>query len=583
MYVKSQTVRKPNGKSYTYYRLVHAFREEGKVKHRVVAELGALTADEAEKLSRRFAQIAGKDAASMAEAELVGLSFFGGPLLVEHLVDELGLGKCVARALASRRVEFDVVAALKVMICAHLFKSGSRSEHAVWDWQQKLFWHPHRVADLAYHQLLRALAFFVDVKDEVEKQVFLRTRNLFNLSVDLVFYDLTSSFVEGQAAGSKLRQRGYSRDGRPDCKQIVIGLVVTREGFPVTCRVFDGNTVDKATLGEMVKDLKKRFDVQRCIWVSDAGLLTDSNRKMLEESGYDYILGAGNGSTKAVQAAIDQTRRGPECVVKQVRLWDVPAPEGGRRMVVIESDGRREKTTAILERKLAKVREGLKDVERQVGESKLKTAKAIEAAAGRVVNRSGVSRHFSFTAKEQGLEWREDTDAVAARKADAGKYALVTSTKLKAEEVLGAYRTLLAAEDAFRVLKDELDLRPLWHQSDGNIEGHVMVAMWSYLVHRTLEARLEGAGVSLSPARALAAVGEVQAVEVADRDEAIWKLVRVGPDAEKVFQAVGIENAKERFAQWAKGAPTYHYEDRHATPPPGDELPCEPAGIPESA
>ena len=268
MFLKTQTVKKPNGKSYTYYRLAESYHENGKVKHRILAELGALKPEEVEYLARRFAGIAGIDLRKdLEELELTGLSYFGAPLLVEHLMELLHLSRWVEQAVQTKRLSFSVVDALKVMLCAHLFKSNSRAELAVWDWQQKLFWHPHRVEDLEYQHLLRSLSVLTSIKDEIESKLFLHLGDLFDYNVDLVFYDLTSSYVEGVADWSELLKRGYSRDKRSDCKQIVIGLVVTGGGFPVTFRVFEGNRLDKSTLEEMVQDLKDRFSIKRCIWV----------------------------------------------------------------------------------------------------------------------------------------------------------------------------------------------------------------------------------------------------------------------------------------------------------------------------
>ena len=561
MFVKSQTIHAPNGRSYTYYRLVQSYRESGKVKHRVVAELGRLTAEEAGKLARRFAEIAGNPLLTLGDVCVNGMRLFGAPLLVERIIHALGLDECLRRVTAGRRLGFDVVAVLKLLVCAHLFKEGSRSELSVWDWQQRLFWFGHRQPDLRYHELLRALDVFVEVKEEVEKHLFFWLVDLFGVHVDVVFYDLTSTYVEGEGVDSERLQRGYSRDGRPDCKQIMIGLVVTREGFPVTCRVFDGNTVDKKTLKAMVEELGTRFQVGRCIWVSDTGLLSTANRKLLEESGYQYILGAGNGMSKEMQAALAQTRREPDDQLKAVRLWNVAGEKGGR-VVVVESDPRREKTAAILERRLQKVREGFCGLARRVAQGQCATEGSLRTEAAKVLHRSGVAKYFTYEVSEGRLHWQEDEEAVAARKQDAGKYGLVTTTDLEVREVLEAYRTLLAAEDAFRVLKDDLDLRPLWHQSDAHIEGHVQVAMWGYLVHKSVEVYLERAGVDLSVAQALTAVKDVQAVEVAAREQALWRMTQVSREAERVFQAVGIDNLKGRFEQWADGAPAYAYELR---------------------
>jgi transposase len=572
MYLKTQTVKKANGKSYTYYRLAESYRENGKVKHRILAELGALKPREVEYLARRFAGIAGIElGADIQEMEVHGLSYFGSPLLVEHLMDVLHLSRWVEEAVKGKRLKFPVVDALKVMLCAHLFKSGSRAELAVWDWQQKLFWHPHRIADLEYQHLLRSLSVLTSIKDEIERKLFLHLGELFDYKVDLVFYDLTSSYVEGRGDWSEILKRGYSRDKRGDCKQIVIGLVVTERGFPVTFRVFEGNRLDKSTLQEMVQDLEDRFSIKRCIWVSDAGLLTDENVKLLEESPYEYILGMGGAENrKALKEAIQKARDLPQKEFKDSQFWEVQLEEAGQtqgeedqaRIIVVESEGRQKKTTAIFERRLEKVREAFRALERQVNKGKYVEREAIREQAVKALHQSRVKKYFSFTAEKGKFSWTENETAVNERKADAGKYGLLTKSKLKAEEVIGGYRTLLVVEDVFLVLKDILDMRPFWHKCDDNIEGHVLLAVWSYLLYKTMETLMEKKGMDLPTPRALNAIKEVRAVEVAIREKAIWKLMKVPAEAQQVFEAVGIENLKSRFNQWACDAPAYCYQPR---------------------
>lgn len=577
MFIKTQTIKKPSGKSYTYYRLTESYRENGKVKHRVLAELGSLTPKEVEYLARRFAHLAGIElSADMDEISINGLSYFGPPLLVDRLMELLELTPWVEEAVQTKRVTFDVVNALKVMLCAHLFKSGSRAELAVWDWQQKLFWHPHRIEDLEYHHLLRALNVLVEIKDEIENKLFFHLRDLFDLEVDLVFYDLTSSYVEGLADWSQILKRGYSRDKRKDCKQIVIGLVVTGEGFPVTFRVFKGNRLDKTTLKEMVNDLKDRFSIQRCIWVSDAGLLSDKNLQMLEESEYEYILGMGSSENRNdVNDAIEKTRELKQRAYKDSKFWEVklkdkekgsPGESGQnpekRKIIVVESEGRKKKTAAIFEARLEKVRKGFLSLEKQIKKGKYVEREDIRVEAEKILHHSRVTKYFTFIAKKGKLTWKEDQQAVKKRKANAGKYALLANCKLPGEEVISAYRTLLAVEDAFRVLKDILDLRPFWHKCDENIEGHVLLAVWSYLLYKTLETLWEKKSTEISTPRVLNAIKEVRAVEVVLREKPVWKLIKVPQEAQEAFKAVGIKDLKARFNEWARNAPAYHYQPR---------------------
>jgi len=591
MYVKSQTVKSSKGKAYTYYRLVQAYREDGQVKHHVIGELGALTQNEAEKLARRFAQIAGVQWEQIQEEELEvsGMMYFGPPLVVERLLEDLQLSRWVGEALKHRRVKFSVVDALQVMLCAHLFKSGSRAELAVWDWQQKLFGHGHRTSDLRYQHLLRALNLLVGIKDEIEEKLFVRLAKLFDLKADLVLYDLTSSYVEGQADWSELLKRGYSRDKRSDCKQIVIGLVVTQEGFPLTFRVFEGNRLDVKTLKEMVKELESRFHIERCIWVSDAGLLSEKNVATLKASGYEYILGMGGESRKDAKRAFQKTTEMEQQEFKDTKFWDVEVEsqkkrrgksrkkaeatdqkadeskensQSSRRIVVVESDGRRQKTSAIFERRLEKVRQGFQSLEKKVKDGKCVDQEDIRVEAEKILHECRVKKYFTYKAQQANFAWQEDHAAVDQRKNGAGKYALLAETKLPAADVISAYRTLLAAEDAFQVLKDVLDLRPFWHKCDVNVEGHVLLAVWAYLLFKTLERRMEDKGMNLSVPRVLNAFKEVRAVEVAVRDKPIWKLMRVPPEAQRALEAIGIDDVKGHFKQWAADAPPFAYTPR---------------------
>jgi len=596
MYVKSQTVKSPNGKTYTYYRLVHAYRDEGKVKHHVIGELGALSQDEAQKLARRFAQIGGIEWPQVEEDdfEINGMAYFGPPLLVEQLLEDLHLSRWVNEAVKHRRVKFNVVDALKVMLCAHLFKGGSRAELAVWDWQQKLFGHRHRTSDLDYQHLLRALNLLVGIKDQIEEKLFFHLVDLFDLKVDLVLYDLTSTYVEGQADWSELLKRGYSRDKRSDCKQIVIGLVVTREGFPITFRVFEGNRLDVNTLKEMVKRLESRFKIERCIWVSDTGLLSEENLETLKGSGYEYILGMGGEVRKDAKTAFQQCTELEQKEFKDAKFWDVQVPvevkgktrgckkrgrkkpeqtghnegeddqnsETSRRVIVIESEGRRQKTSAIFERRLEKVRCDFQALQKKVKKGKCVEEEDIRVAAEKILHECRVKKYFTYKAGRGDSSRQEDHPAIEQRKANAGKYALLTNSNLGASDVISAYRTLLAVEDAFQVLKHILDLRPFWHKCDVNVEGHVLLAVWSYLLYKTLERRMEQKGIDLSVPRTLNAIKEVRAVEVAVRDKPLWKLMKVPPEAHRALVAIGIDDVKGRFKQWARDAPPYDYTPR---------------------
>jgi len=570
MFIREQKIRKPNGKNYSYYALVESVREGKKVNKKVLANFGALSKSDVEKLARRFAQLAELPVGDENEtdSEVVGFKYFGIPIFVQEFMKTLRLDDFFKSASADMRMKFDLVAIFELMLAAHLFKSGSRAELSVWDWQQKLFWHPHIRDDLAYHYLLRALPIFVGLQRPLEEHLHGRLVDLFSIDVDLVFYDLTSSYVEGHGNWSEMLSRGYSRDKRFDCKQIVIGLVVTREGFPVSWRVFEGNRLDVQTLEEMVDDLKDRFQIRRCIWVSDAGLLSKENLTILRQSGYDYILGAGSGTYKEVKNELKapnlqfETIEGMKVCDRQLNL-ELSADEQIQcRAVLINSDGRRDKTASILERRLKLVREGFDGLKKSVCNGYYKTQEDITIAAEKILHNSRVKKYFSYQAEDGIFDYQENHDQVKRQKEQAGRYALLTESNLEIADLINGYKTLLAVEDAFRVMKNDLDLRPLWHKCDDNLEGHVLLCVCSYLFYKMLDIFMLKASLATTPERALQAIKEIRAVGVEKNGGHQWKLMRIPEDTQKVLNAIGIKDAKKIFKRWAANAPSYHYEPR---------------------
>jgi transposase len=570
MFIREQKIRKPNGKSYSYYSLVESVRKGKQVHKRVLANFGALSQSDVEKVAQRFAQLAGftVEEENEKDSEIVGFKYFGIPIFIQQFMKILHLEEFFSSASCNKKIKFDLVAAFKVMLAAHLFKSGSRAELSVWDWQQKLFWHPHITKNLEYQHLLRSLPILVGLQQALEEHLHGRLVDLFSINVDLVFYDLTSSYVEGHGNWSEILYRGYSRDKRFDCKQIVIGLVVTREGFPVSWRVFEGNRLDQKTLEEMVSDLKDRFQVQRCIWVSDAGLLSKENLTVLRHSGYDYILGAGSGTYREVKKVLKkpdlrfETMADMKVCDEKITLELEKDEEVRCRAVLINSEGRRLKTAAILERRLQGVRDGFNNLKKSVASGYYKTQEEIKVAAEKVLHNSRVKKYFNYTAEENRFDYQEKVDQVQTQKDHAGRYALLTESDLELTDVINGYKTLLAVEDAFRVMKNDLDLRPLWHKCDDNLKGHVLLCVCSYLFFKMLDIYLLKAALPTTSQRALQAIKEIRTVGIEKNDGHEWRLMKVSDDTRKILEGIGVSEFQKTFKSWADNAPPYCYEQR---------------------
>src|SRR4030042_1102626 len=274
MFLRSHTVRNKNGTSRTYLRLVESRRVNGKVRQDVIATLGRLDSLQASgDLDKLVASLAGYSQHQWVKAE--GLSLIGqwsreyGPVLVfRRLWEKLGLHTVFQEVYQRSPVQFAAEEAVFGMVLNRLLDPDSKL--GTYEWLKETDYHP-TFDTLELHHLYRALDFLDEHKEIVEVALFMRGRDLFRLEVDLVFFDTTSTYFEGQGPEG-LGERGYSRDKRPDRNQVMIGWVMTREGIPIAHHVFPGNTADISLFRQAVEDLKERFAVRQVVIVADRGV-----------------------------------------------------------------------------------------------------------------------------------------------------------------------------------------------------------------------------------------------------------------------------------------------------------------------
>ena len=250
------------GKTYKYLQLVESYRDHGKNAQRVLYSFGNIEALRQEgqlgRLLKSLERASGRRprGADTAELQTGRVLEYGGVRLVQALWEQFHLSELLARLLAGRGFDFDPLAAIALIVFNRLL--APKSELGLFQWSDRLWWPPFARAPLELHHLYRALDALIEVKEPLEEHLFAQLRHLFNLEVDVVFYDLTSSYFEG-AGPADLARRGYSRDGRPDCPQLVLGLAVTKDGFPIAYRLHPGNTVDVKTVQSVAHDFRRRF------------------------------------------------------------------------------------------------------------------------------------------------------------------------------------------------------------------------------------------------------------------------------------------------------------------------------------
>jgi transposase len=335
-------------------------------------------------------------------------------------------------------------------------------------------------------------------QEAIERELKDRLGALFELDYSLLLYDLTSTYFEGEAAENDLARRGYSRDHRSDCKQIVVALVVSRDGFPLAHRTLAGNTRDVKTVQTIVTDVETEFGKSRRIWVMDRGMISDSTLKFLSESGRRYLLATRRGELGEFQAEL--STRGWKRLAKKLQVEVKLFKREGVHYLLARSRPRRKKERAIRRRQRRGLARDLKKLCELVDKGRLRKRDKILERIGRLQERFPKARPFVkmtvTNTKRPKLEWTWDRAKYKQTLLADGAYLLRSNQPgWTAREFWETYIQLTVVERAFRVLKSELLLRPIWHHYSGRTRAHVMVCVLAYALWKTLDHLAKRAGL----------------------------------------------------------------------------------------
>jgi transposase len=458
---------------------------------------------------------------------------FGACYLGLQLWKRLGLDRFFEQAVdnESADVPWSRVAALLAInrLCA------PGSELAI---EQR--WYPSTALDdlLAIEEgkindtrLYRCLDRILPHKTRLERHLKQRYGELFGVEFDVLLYDLTSTYVEGAAEKNPMMRRGYSRDHRPDCEQMIIALIVNSQGFPFSYETFDGNRADVSTVEAMLRLVERKYGQARRIWVFDRGVVSEENLAAIRKRGGHYLVGTSRRQLKQFEAEVlkdDWTRVRPEVEVKQVAL-----SQGEETYILCRTAGRQEKEQAIRKRFSSSMEDALQRLEKTIATGRLKDRYKMERRLGKIQARHPqVNDLYEVslrdTAEGVRLFWQVKEESKTWRESREGAYLLRTNLQAEtAQELWSKYMQLSEAEAAFRALKSELSIRPLFHQRESRVKAHVMVAFLGYALWVTLKYLLKcqmaivPASVSgvqatqpLSPMRALDLLATLQSADI---------------------------------------------------------------------
>jgi transposase len=540
VYLRHSTVRR-NGKVHTYWRLVRSVRAGAKVRQETVAYLGELDERGRARASALARHFLGDQAEQLdlfedrrpLEPAKVHLDrvrvergrTFGDVWLAWVLWKALGLdGFCFGvMDLGREHIAWADIAF--ILVAARLCEPSSEL-HIAEAWYRRTALEDLlgiTTASVHHTRLYQGLDKLLPHKEKLERHLKDRLGTLFDLDYDLLLYDVTSTYFEGEAEQNDLAAHGYSRDHRPDCKQVCIGLVVTREGFPLGYEIFAGNRTDVTTVEEIVERMETRYGKARRIWVMDRGMISEENLSWLRKEERSYIVGTPRGELKNwEQELIDeggwkQIREGLE-----VKLC--AGPDGRETFILCRSEDRTAKEKAMHDRFSQRISDGLSSLARRLENSTKQADRSqVERQIGRLLGRnSRASGKFSISVKDapsrpSGLRlcWKENSAWSDWARLSEGTYILRSNiSDWSPRELWEAYIQLTEAENAFRIHKSQLSIRPVWHQRTERVQAHILVCFLAYVLWKTLAGWQAKARLGSSPRTLLEEFRRIQSVDV---------------------------------------------------------------------
>ncbi len=373
--------------------------------------------------------------------------------------------------------------------------------------------------DIYVSRLYRALDQLLEQKDRLQQHLKDRLGELFAITYDILLYDVTSTYFEGEEAGNPQAKRGYSRDQRFDCKQVCIGLVVTKEGIPFGYEVFEGNRHDSQTLEDIVEKMESLYGKSDRVWIMDRGMASEENLEFLTEEARRYIIGTPKSLLKKFEAELlkqdwHEVRAGLE-----VKLC--ASPEGNNETFILcRSAARKEKEQAMHDRFIEHLEKGLGKIQASCSKGRAKNVLVISRRIGRLLERyRRAAPLFDIKVEEVAaraqVSWKFRPELSAWARLSEGCYLLRTNIPdWSPEDLWRAYVSLTDAEAAFRVHKQDLELRPVFHQREDRVQAHILVCFLAYVLWKCLGQMTKRAGLGSEPRTIIEEIKTLTLVDV---------------------------------------------------------------------
>lgn len=494
MFVKI-TPRKKGNKTYYYAELVESYRENGKTKHKRILYFGSVDKNTAEKLKIAFS----KDFDSFTNMDKVTFTSsvsYGHFYLLDSLSKKMGLFEAFGDSFQSSDRHITVQTAVEY-IKALVFQRISQPDSKLALTEE----YPHTALphflnnkkELDLQTLYRSLEVLEDNFSEVENHLYRCALKYFQQNDQELFYDITSSYFEGHKC--IIAEYGYSRDNRRDREQIVIGLVTTADGFPIKCDIYPGNKADKSTVSDVVKDLKNRYPIEEIVFVGDRGMLSSKNIEAIEEQQQKYVMAIPRAWSKKYlkDTAIDEQK------MRKVKdnLYTKFLPEiDGQHFLLCLNTQKREDDRNYRLQCIETIKKELNKLDQSLGENKnIKTRDETMKRAGAISKRNKAGKYFTMETTDSkknslgfSLKYELKSDKIDEDERLDGTFVIQTNEKkYEDEKLIKIYKNLNKVENAFRIIKHDLDIRPMYHWKEQRVKGHVYVCVIAYFLIQAVE------------------------------------------------------------------------------------------------
>ena len=574
MYLR-HTTRRKDGKTHVYWQLVRSVRRARKVVQETVAQLGELDAQgraRAAALARSISGHAGRlsqrdlfvrddpsaaVAVKLAEVRLERSRSFGAVWLGWVLWQALKFHELCSALMPRGREAVAWADVIAILVIGRLCEPSSEL-HVAERWYRTTALEDLlgvKSEDIYAERLYRALDRLLPHKEAIEQHLVKRLGELFELDYDLLLYDVTSTYFEG-VADPAIAKRGHSRDHRPDCVQINIALVVTREGMPLGYEIFSGGTTDVTTVKQIVESMESRFGKVNRVWVMDRGMVSAKNIAWLNSTKRRYVIGTARSELKRFAKELSEKTDWRQ-IRQDVEVKICPGPDGSETFLLCRSAARMEKEKAMHERFSKRIEEGLESLTRRIEKSrKLLDRGKLERQIGRLLERNSraAGRYTIAIGEDKAraagvkLQWSKSSQWEDWAKLSEGTYILRSNIHdWTDEELWKTYIQLSEAEAAFRIHKSDLCIRPIGHHKQARIKAHILICFLAYGLWKTLQKWQSRAGLGDSPRTILTELSRIHSADIvlpladgSKRELRLRCVVRPDREQQLLLQRLGL-------------------------------------------